>query len=387
MSMRYKNSRVRGLWYALGLAPLLAVTHAAEPVPDDPLGVVKTLPAPSPHWMWVNDFVFTHMSDGQAFLVDGDSGTLLGQLSTGFGFNRVLVPKSQDVVYAPETYFSRGSRGERTDIVAVYDYRTLSVLEEIAIPPKRSSNMPMMANAEFTDDERFILIYNFNPAQSVTVVDARARKFVGEIETPGCALVYPTGPRSFFSICADGALLDTQLDDKGGMARQRRTARLFDVKDPVTEKGVRSGNRWLFVSFDGMVHPIEIAANGLTAGRTWSLFDAQERAQSWRTGGLQHLAIHEATQRLYAIVHQGPLDTRKDPGVDVWVYDLRSRKRVQKMTLKNPAGSIRVTRDDKPVLFSIFLGSNTTDVYDALSGAHLRSIAEIGTTPTILVDP
>ena len=58
--------------------------------------------------------------------------------------------------------------------------------------------MPMMANSELTDDERFLLIYNFNPAQSVTVVDTKTRKFVGEIETAGCALVYPTGPRSFF---------------------------------------------------------------------------------------------------------------------------------------------------------------------------------------------
>ena len=386
--MRYKDATVRGVWYVFGLVALAAFARAAEPVPEDPLGGVKTLPAPSPHWMWVNDFVFTHMSDGQAFLVDGDSGTMLGQLSTGYGFNRVLVPKSQDVIYAPETYFSRGNRGARTDIIAVYDYRTLSLIEEIAIPPKRSSNMPMMGNAELTDDDRFLLIYNFNPAQSVTVVDARERKLVGEIETPGCALVYPTGPRSFFSICADGSLLDTRLDEKGGVALQRRTSRMFDaVKDPISEKGVRSGNRWLFASFDGTIHPIEIAASGLSAGRTWSLFDAQERAQSWRTGGLQHLAIHEDTQRLYAIVHQGSRDARKDPGVDVWVYDLHSGKRVQKMTLKNPAGSIRVTRDVKPLLFSIFLGSNITDVYDASTGAHLRSIPEIGTTPTIMVNP
>ena len=51
-----------------------------------PIGVVNTLPVASPHWMWVNDFVFPHMSDGQALLVDGDTGAFLGQLSTGFAF-------------------------------------------------------------------------------------------------------------------------------------------------------------------------------------------------------------------------------------------------------------------------------------------------------------
>jgi len=57
---------------------------AAAALAPDPLGVVATLPAvASPHWVWVNDIVFSHMSDGQALLVDGDSGRFLGMLSTG----------------------------------------------------------------------------------------------------------------------------------------------------------------------------------------------------------------------------------------------------------------------------------------------------------------
>ena len=40
-------------------------------------------------------------------------------------------------------------------------------VDEIAIPAKRSSNMPMRASAALTDDDRFLLIYNFTPAQSV----------------------------------------------------------------------------------------------------------------------------------------------------------------------------------------------------------------------------
>ena len=37
--------------------------------------------------------------------------------------------------------------------------------------------MPMLANTPLTDDSRFLLIYNFTPAQSVSVVDVPARKF------------------------------------------------------------------------------------------------------------------------------------------------------------------------------------------------------------------
>jgi hypothetical protein len=57
------------------------------------------------------------------------------------------------------------------------------------------------------------------------------------------------------------------------------------------------------------------------------------------------------------------------------------------MTLQNDAGSIQVTHDAHPLLFSIFIGSTTLDVYDATSGSWLRSVQNVGTTPTILVTP
>jgi methylamine dehydrogenase heavy chain len=361
---------------------------AAAALPADPISVVQKLPAPSPHWMWVNDFVFPHMTDGQAILVDGDSGKYLGLLSTGFGFTRINIPRDGSVIYSPETYFSRGTRGDRSDVVTLYDPRTLSVSGEISIPAKRSSNMPMMSNSELTDDDRFLLIYNFNPAQSVSVVDTKARRFVGEIETAGCALVFPTGPRSFFSMCADGTLLDVRLNEEGKQASQKRTARMFDVaNDLVTEKAVRIGSTWYFVSFSGTVHPVTASDAGISAARTWSLVSAEERQQQWRPGGLQLLAAHASLRRLYVIMHQGPVETHKDPGKDVWVYDLAKNTRVQKIPLKNLTGSIQVTRDAKPLLFSIFIDSQTTDVYDAVSGNYLRSIEHIGTTPTIMVNP
>ncbi|HXS24046.1 MAG TPA: amine dehydrogenase large subunit [Gemmatimonadales bacterium] len=375
------------------LAAVLTLTcraHAAAAVlTPDPLGVVATVPAvASPHWVWVNDVVFSHMSDGQALLVDGDSGRFLGMLSTGFAFGRVVLAKDGKVIFSPETYFSRGTRGTRTDVVTLYDPVHLSPVGEIAIPPKRAANMPMMADSELTDDGAFLLIYNFTPAQSITVVDTRSRRFAGEIETPGCALAYPTGPRSFFSICADGALLDVHLDDAGHVSRRVHTRDMFDVSaDPATEKGVRLGSRWLFVSYGGTVYSIDITAHGLEAGPRWSLLSDAERRQNWRPGGLQQLAAHASSDRLYAIMHQGGPETHKDPGKEVWVYDLGRRQRVQRIALRSPAASIQVTRDDRPLLFAAFMGSTTLEVYDAKSGEYLRSVKNLGTTPTLLVTP
>jgi methylamine dehydrogenase heavy chain len=374
---------------ATALTLALALSAHAAPLPSDPMSVVQSLPAGgSPHWVWVNDFVFPHMTNGKAMLVDGDSGRFLGELDTGFGFTRVVLSHDGKLIFSPETYFSRGTRGVRTDVVTLYDPVHLAVIGEIIIPPKRSSNMPMMADSELTDDGRFLLIYNFTPAQSITVVDAQSRKLVGEIETAGCALVYPTGPRSFFSICGDGALLDVRLDSTGRAALSRRTERVFDVAtDPVTEKAVRVADSWYFISFSGTIYPVRSGKGGLRLGSTWSLLTPAEKAQKWRPGGLQQLAVHAGQNRLYSIMHQGALDTHKDPGMEVWVYDLARHERVKKISMKNKSGSIRVTRDLHPLLFSIFIESNVLDVYDATTGDHLRSVDSIGTTPTLLVTP
>jgi methylamine dehydrogenase heavy chain len=378
--------------WASALATLAATAAtAATPLPADPMSQVESLPVPpAPHWVWVNDFAFSHMTNGKSMLVDGDSGRFLGELDTGFGAVRIVLSADGALIYSPETYFSRGTRGTRTDVVTVYDAARLAPVGEIEIPPKRSSNMPMMANAVLTDDGQFLLIYNFNPGQSISVVDTRARTFVGEIDTPGCALAFPTGARAFFSLCADGALLKVRLDDSGRGVGQERTAPLFDVQaNPVTEKAVRRGDTWYFVSYNGTIYSVLIGGDGaeLSAGPHWSLTSDSERAQHWRPGGLQQLAVHAGLNRLYAIMHRGGPETHKDPGREVWVYDLDRHARVQKIPMQHDSGSILVSRDAKPLLFSTFIESNILDVYDAVSGRHLRSVPDIGTTPTIMVGP
>ncbi len=391
MSIRRSASTMPGRLSLLAVACILArpLQGAPAALPPDPMSSVMSLPAAaSPHWVWVNDFAFSHMTNGKAMLVDGDNGRFLGELDTGFGSIRVVMSLDDKVIYSPETYFSRGTRGTRTDVVTLYDPAHLAPIGEIVIPPKRSSNMPMLANAELTDDGRFLLIYNFTPAQSISVVDTQSRTFVGEIDTPGCALAFPTGARSFFSICADGTLLDVRLDDTGHAASRQRTGRVFDVpRDPVTEKGVRVRGTWYFVSFSGTIYPVNIGAGGLALGQTWSLLSAAEKNAQWRPGGLQQLAVHVGLNRLYSIMHQGTRDTHKDPGKEVWVYDLAQHTRVQKVAMHNPSGSIEVTRDAHPLLFSAFIESNILDVYDAASGQFLRSVDNIGTTPTVLVTP
>jgi methylamine dehydrogenase heavy chain len=146
---------------------------------------------------------------------------------------------------------------------------------------------------------------------SLSLVDVQERRFVSEVSTPGCSLVFAAGPRRFFMLCANGAALTVTLDD-AGQATVARTEPFFDPqKDPLTEKAVRRGNEWLFVSFDGMVQPVDVSGTELRMGERWSLVDDADRTAGWRIGGGQHLAVHGASGRLFALVHQGGPDTHK----------------------------------------------------------------------------
>ena len=91
-------------------------------------------------------------------------------------------------------------------------------------------------------------VSNMTPATSVSVVDVKARKFIAEIETSGCNLVYPVGNRAFASLCGDGTVQVVSLDEQGNLKGRERSAKFFDPdKDPVTEKASRFGDTWLFI--------------------------------------------------------------------------------------------------------------------------------------------
>ena len=256
------------------------------------------------------------------------------------------------------------------------------------IPDKRFSGMPTHNYFALTDDDRFLIVYNFTPAQSVSIIDVKERRLVGETTTAGCALVLPSGIRSFLMMCGDGSLMTVTLNDRGEVTNKQRNDPFFDPKaDPVTEKAVRWRNTWIFVSFKGDVYPVDVSGDQPKPGKSWSLFTEAELGESWRPGGIQHLAVHEASGRLYSLVHQGGDGTHKDPGQDVWVYELKTQKQIQKIKLDRLSTSIQVSKDDAPLMFSIFIGAPTLDVYDAFSGKHLRSVDEIGFTPTLLQTP
>ena len=396
---------------ALASLALAAAGLAVADVPSERPGESLTLPSPTPHWIWVGDLVFRRSA-----LLDADSGRFLGMLSSGVGVIAPSVSPARGEIYLPETYYSRGSRGERTDLVTVYDAARLAPIAEIRIPPKRADVVNGAALSTLLDDGRFLAVFNLTPATSVTIVDVVAREPVGEIATPGCSLVYAAGPRRFASLCGDGSLLLVTLDEAGREASRQRSEKFFNpIDDPVTEKAVRGGDRWLFVSYEGIVHPVDFSADAPRFDKSWSLLDAADRDAGWRVGGTQHVALHQGSGRLYALVHHGGPGSHKEGGTQVWVYDLAAQQRVQQIAVGNLVGSfaaarmgihggvgawlvehvvpsvgadsIAVTQDADPRLLMVTRQAGTVGVYDARSGAWLRDIEDVGLAPGVLLAP
>lgn len=381
------NNRKKGLilvWLAFAGLPLFAAELAVDRV-----GIVRKLPAtPDPHWVWVNDISFSHTEAGKAFLVSGGSGELLGMLSTGMLAMTLVFPGDYNAIYSPETYWSRGTRGIRTDVVTVYDPIELKPIREIRIPGKRAMISQIVHSAALTGSDQFLGIYNFTPAQSISIVDVINNKFIEEISLPGCALVYSIGKRRLASLCANGTLLIMDLDEKGNLANKQSTERFFDPeKDFLTEKAVRYNERWLFVSVGGYVYPVVMDQANIVFDKKWTFLTDEEREAQWIVGGLQHSALHSGKGLLYLLMHQGGDDSYRDPGDEIWVYNLETRKRIKKIHLETPATSIHVTQDDEPLLFTAFFLEPALNVYDAMTGDIIRKINELGLNPSILVSP
>ena len=396
---------------------LLVCTPARAEVQSESPGKVETLSQPPhPHWVGVADLVLARMA-----FIDLDDGHFLGIVNGGYGTILPLFPSRRAEIYVPATYYARRTHGERTDTVDIYDSRTLAFTGEVIIPPRRATNAVALGHAALSDDDRFLAVFNWTTGTSLSVVDAEKHVFVGEVMTPGCSLVFAAGPRRFFSICGDGSVFTVTLDDDGHEASKTRSEPFFDPrKDPVTEKAVRYGNQWLFVSFDGQVYPVDVSGPEIKFGAPWPLLTAADRAE-WRIGGLQHLAVHQRSGRLYSLVHRGGADTHKEYGEQIWIYDLASHRRLERIKLVNPGltiygfpvefgrtwpwpfnrtsdwmldtfapaaiNSIQVTQDDAPLLFTASQFSGSIGVYDGLTGAFMRRVEPTGWTSDVMVAP
>jgi len=356
-------------------------------IQPEPGGVIKTLPDAWPaHWVIIQDGAFFHMNNGKYIVVDADSDDVARRIKGTFDgsfISQFYQAKTRPEMYVSETFYSRGTRGIRTDVVTIYDKQNLAPTGEIVIPAKRASQMPMNFHMQLVDDEKIGLVYNFTPATSVTVLDMVDKSFLTEIPTPGCSLVYPMAGRAFASICTDGSMLSVQLDEEGNQESTDRTDVFFDANgDALIEKAAIVDGIAYFPTFLGRMFPIDLNGDSISVGEPWSLLGAGD--DGWRPGGLSVTGTN-SDGNVFVLMHpDGYEGSHKDPGTEVWIFDTEAERRVNRIALNLPAISIGLTRDDQPLMLATNVNLEV-DVYDATSGDYLRTLSGIGAeTPFML---
>jgi hypothetical protein len=124
-------------------------------------------------------------------------------------------------------------------------------------------------------------------------------------------------------------------------------------------------------------------------------------------GGAKHLAVYQASGRLYSLVHQGGPHTHKHAGTEIWVYDLAKHERVQRIEVVGPgitwmgvpielgrdwvwpfdrmaewllarlsmgADAVLVSQGDEPLLVTSSTSSGGLAIYDARTGEFRRRV-------------
>jgi methylamine dehydrogenase heavy chain len=335
------------------------------------------LPPPNPHWVLVQDLNFPFLVATKSYLLNGDDLKVLGMFNTGYVPNPVIA-QDNSAIYVAETYWSRGSRGDRTDVLTFFDPSKLEATGEVQLQRGRFLVVTKKYNAGLTTDGRYLLSFNMDPSTSVSVVDVRERKYVGELETPGCAHVFPMGPTRFAMLCADGSFATINF---GASAQAQVTdgQSFFDSdQDPVLEHPAlhRASGKAFFISYEGWVYPVTFTGDTPAIGERFKL----EGAEGWRPGGWQLATYHAATNRLFVLMHEGDRWTHKQAGHEIWVYDVAGKKLLQRMVLPHHSISIAVTQDDQPLLFAL---SETADLttFDATSYQQKADRSALGISP------
>ncbi len=358
---------------------------AVADLEPEPIGRIETLPAQYPdHWMMVHDVSFFHMFEGEVLVVDPLATTMgeqyKGMLTASFIASYEQSAKRNEH-YVAETFYSRGSRGgERTDVVTIWDKETLKVSGEIIVPPKRISGMPKDITTAMTPDERFMLIYNFTPGQSISVVDMEKRVFVEEVSTPGCGFVLPNGKRSFTSICSNGTLLTTHLDRNGKATGSEKSAVVIDANDdPVFEGAAMSGGVAYFPTFQGRILPIDMSGKNIEPQDTWWLTDESER--NWRPGGMKPYATDSEGLGYFLMNPEGGEGTHKDGGAEVWVYNLAEQKRLGRIKLQSWGLALGSSGSGDGRLLSVLNPDMQLEIYRIPDGEFVHTLSIAPQTP------
>lgn len=346
---------------------------------------IATMPETHSKTVYMIDPIFPHIVKTKLYIIDGKKGTLEGMLDAGLAANLIVSP-DQSKMYVFNTFYSKLVRGDRSDFVTIYDSKTLNPEFDIPIPTKRQLAIPKMNAMGFSKNAEVLYYMNLTPATGVGFVDLKNKKHIGEINVPNCNMIYPHGDTSFTMICSNGSLLTLSAKNIDKVKRSQ-TKPFFDVvNDPVFEHSAFDKKRELvhFLSYDGQVYTTALGDTP-KIGKPWSLLSKSEKKQGWRPGGWQVADIHYEMNRMYVIMHKGPKWTHKYPGEEIWVFDMKTKKKIQTIKTKISPYSIKLSQDKNPYLYSTTPEDGSLTIVNAMTGKTLKVMEGVGVTPHALI--
>jgi methylamine dehydrogenase heavy chain len=237
--------------------------------------------------------------------------------------------------------------------------------------------MPYRGSIRTSADGRFVMMQNATPASSVTVVDRIAGKFVAEVPTPGCWMIYVPQSVSdrFSTLCGDGTMLTVRLDAEGKPLDRKKSPKFFDADDDALfSSGAQRDDNYTFMSYKGNVQTVNVAGDAAVADVPWPLVTAAEAKAGWRPGGYQPVALHDKSGRIYVGMHpKGKEGSHKTPAKEIWAFDPASKKRIDRVP-GHHATVIAASRGDAPKVFAYSTEKSTLAVFDAAGKLkHLKT--------------
>lgn len=371
---------MRSLTIFLCFMTLMVESSAAQMAPEK--AGVSVFPEPTDSWFLIK-------SNEGSYIFDGATGEMQGLISHDWYTPAVVTDMSRKEAYLVESFYSRSVRGTRDDVLTAVDMKDLTTKFEIDIPDK-TATLSFRNHIGLLGDGRHVAIFNMTPAQSVSIVDVVDREFVGEISTPGCAIIMPTGTDAFMMMCGDGTLQYIGINQDGVEVTRERSKPFFVVdEDPVIDKPMRTTEGWAMISYAGLAYQVVVDKGKMNISKPWSLLSEKDKEDKWRPGGDQPFAIHRESGLLYVLMHQGEADTHYEAGSEIWVYNLEQKRRVGKLAIAsdenegNTASHILVSQEAKPTLY-IYDKKKQLQIYDGILLRHLRTIEEPGRGPGLL---
>ncbi|CAI8802647.1 methylamine dehydrogenase heavy chain [Pseudomonas sp. IT-P12] len=367
---------------ALSLSLLvLGLNNASADLPADTIGQTVLEFPPQAHRAFIVDVEFESFVAGRVTVVDPDKKRVLGMVPTGFAAPSTL-SHDQKTLYSADIWYSRGTRGTRTDVLTAWDTSTLSPAWEVLIPNKRAESLTQRYGLKTSGDDRFVYVYNFTPSTSVTVVDTQAKAVATEIAIPGCVLNYPIGKRRFASLCGDGSLQVVTLDDQGQETARSRTPFFDPNAEKLVERAVNVGDTYYFTTTTGTVRTVDFSGEAPKILPSWSLTTDAEKKAGWAPGGWQLMAVAPKLNRLYVLMHDAHEPMKwEDPSPLIWAFDLKTGKKIATLEAPAPIWSMQATGDDKPLL----LGSDVEgglQIFDLKTNQHTGAMAKVAKTAT-----